>query len=77
MRNPVRNIEHEISRINTELEEIYLTLGEKFYNSPEKEAPPSARISRAVKLIDGKPFLLLATLAIYSLFFYRVGCTEH
>jgi hypothetical protein len=30
-----------------------------------------------VKLIDGKPLLLLATLAIYSLLFYRVGCTEH
>ncbi len=51
MRNPVKNLEHDIHRIRAELSEIYTNLGHRYYESTAREERVSERISRTVVAI--------------------------
>lgn len=51
MRNPVKNLEHDMRRIGSELAEIYVSLGRKFYESDARSERVTERISRTVSAI--------------------------
>ena len=51
MRNPVKNLEHDMRRIGSELAEIYTNLGRRFYDSDARSERVTERISRTVSAI--------------------------